>query len=74
MKNKEANLISFKVLITADGKLITELSEFPLEKINKIFTIEDRQVIKTLIQRAKVKLEPLHVELQKELDALQVII
>jgi len=74
MKNKEANLISFKVLITADGKLITELSEFPLEKINKTFTIEDRQVIKTLIQRAKVKLEPLHVELQKELDALQVII
>ena len=74
MKNKEANLISFKVLVTADGKLITELSQFPIEKINKTFALEDRQVIKTLVQRAKVKLEPLHVELQKELDALQVII
>tara|TARA_R100000742_G_C4250084_1_gene68496 strand:- start:659 stop:889 length:231 start_codon:yes stop_codon:yes gene_type:complete len=70
---KEANLISFKVLITKDGKLVTEISQFPLDKVDDIFSKEDRQTVKSIIKHAKTKLEPLHVYLQKELDSIEVI-
>jgi|TARA_R110001592_G_scaffold25879_1_gene97801 hypothetical protein len=71
MKNKkEANLISFKVVLTSEGQLVTELSELPIDKVEGIFSKLDRQVIKTLLQEAKTKLEPLHLHLQKEIQAL----
>jgi len=71
MKNKkEANLISFKVVLTSEGKLVTELSELPIDKVEGIFSKLDRQVIKTLLKEAKTKLKPLHLHLQKEIQAL----
>ena len=71
MKNKkEANLISFKVVLTSEGQLVTELSELPIDKVDGVFSNLDRQVIKTLLKEAKTKLEPLHLHLQKEIQAL----
>ena len=69
-QNREGNLISFKVLLTAEGNLVTEISGIPLDKIDKVFSKEDRKSIKTLVEQAKIKLEPLHLHLQREIQAL----
>ena len=69
-KKSDGNLISFSVLLTPEGKIVSEISEFPLDKIDIVFSEMDRQLIKVLLQRAKVKLEPLHVYLQREIQAL----
>ena len=69
-QRSEGNLISFKVLLTPDGKIVSEVSEFPVEKVDEVFAAMDRQVIKVLLQRAKAKLEPLHNYLQSEIQSL----
>tara|TARA_R100000734_G_C3237016_1_gene42968 strand:+ start:306 stop:530 length:225 start_codon:yes stop_codon:yes gene_type:complete len=69
-KKSDGNLISFSVLLTPEGKIVSEISEFPLDKIDIVFSEMDRQLIKVLLQRAKAKLEPLHVYLQREIQAL----
>ena len=67
---KEANLISFKVLLTKDNKIVTELSQLPLKDVDKCFPVHDRVFIKTLIRRANEKLKPLHRFLEVETEAL----
>ena len=50
-QKSEGNLISFKVVLTHDGKLVSEISEFPLEKVDEVFAEIDRQYIKVLLKR-----------------------
>ena len=69
MKASEANLISWKLVIDSDNKLVTELSSFPEEEIKR-FQKEDRLVILKAIQEAKIALEPLHKKIEVELDAV----
>ena len=66
----EGNFISFKVLLTPDGKIVSEISSFPPEKVDSIFAEHDKKIIKTLIERADAKLKPLHLYLQREIQAL----
>ena len=69
MKASEANLISWKLVIDYDNKLVTELSSLPEEEIKR-FQKEDRLVILKAIQEAKIALEPLHKKIEVELDAV----
>ena len=69
MKASEANLISWKLVIDSDNKLVTELSSFPEKEIGR-FQKEDRLVILKAIQEAKIALEPLHKKIEVELDAV----
>jgi len=69
MKASEANLISWKLVIDSDNKLVTEISSFPEEEIHR-FQKEDRLVILKAIQEAKIALEPLHKKIEVELDAV----
>ena len=69
MKASEANLISWKLVIDSDNKLVTELSSFPENEIQR-FQKEDRLVILKAIQEAKIALEPLHKKIEVELDAV----
>ena len=71
MNNKtEANLISFKVLLTKDNKIVTELSQLPLDKVDGCVPEHDRVLIKTLLRRAKEKLDPIHRFLERETGVL----
>ncbi len=67
---EEGNLISFKVLLTPEGKIVSEISAFPTDKVDSIFAEHDKKIIRTLIERADAKLKPLHLYLQKEIQAL----
>jgi|TARA_R100000742_G_C4235724_1_gene56375 hypothetical protein len=68
MKASEANLISWKLVIDSDNKLVTEISSFPEEEIHR-FQKDDRLVILKAIQEAKLALEPLHKKIEVQLDA-----
>ena len=69
-KPKEGNIISFKLVIDQNNKLITEISQFPEDRINDIFVNGDRETIRNALKFAKEKLEPLHAQIQRHLNAL----
>ena len=52
---KEANLISFKVLINSKGQVVTELSGLPEEKIDQVFkTKHVKTMMRKIIKESKV--------------------
>jgi predicted GTPase len=67
MKNKEGNILSFKILIDSKGNLVTELSGLLEKDARKIFNKEDLPIIERVIREGRVKLEPLHKFLEEEL-------
>jgi len=69
-KSKDGNIISFKLVIDQNNNLITEISQFPEEKINDIFVNGDRELIRSALKFAKEKLEPLHAQIQRHLNSL----
>ena len=72
MINKnEANLVSFKILLTRDNKIVTEFSMLPEDMVNDIFPIDERALIKTVLRNGKNKLQDLHSFFQRELDVLK---
>ena len=72
MVNKnEANLVSFKVLLTRDNKIVTEFSMLPLEMVDEIFPPDERDVIKSILRNGKYKLSDLHNFFQRELNVLK---
>ena len=72
MTNKEeANLVSFKILLTRDNKIITEFSILPEDMVDEVFPADDRPLMKTIIRNGRAKLENLHDFFQRELIALE---
>lgn len=68
-KKKEANLISWKIVIDETNNLITEIKQFPEDKVEEIFK-EDSSIIRAILRNTRAVLEPLHNELQKYLRRL----
>jgi|TARA_B100001939_G_scaffold346247_1_gene364604 hypothetical protein len=68
-KLKEANIISWKLVIDERNVIHTELSAFPEEKVEEIFG-EDAPYIHAILANAKISLEPLHENLRKYLSSL----
>ena len=72
MINKdEANLVSFKIILTRDNKIMTEFSMLPENMVDEVFPIDDRPLMKTIIRNGKAKLENLHDYFQRELSVLK---
>tara|TARA_R110001632_G_scaffold192707_1_gene313555 strand:+ start:315 stop:524 length:210 start_codon:yes stop_codon:yes gene_type:complete len=66
----EGNIISFKVFVNSRGVLMTEYSKLPLDKIATVFDLEDISLIKKIINGVAAKVDNLHENLEKELEAL----
>ena len=72
MINKdEANLVSFKIILTRDNKIMTEFSMLPEDMVDEVFPIDDRPLMKTIIRNGKAKLENLRDYFQRELNVLK---
>jgi hypothetical protein len=72
MVNKnEANLVSFKVLLTRNNDIVTEFSMLPEEMVDEIFPLDERDVIKTILRNGKIKMGDLHNFFQRELNVLK---
>ena len=67
---KEANIVSFKVLLTPEGDIVSEFSYLPVGKAKQIFMEGDIDVIQKIIEEGRRKLEPLHEFIQEEINAL----
>ena len=65
----EANLISFKILLTKDNKIVTEFSMLPEDMVDEVFPIDEREFIKMLLKKGKEKMN-LHNYFQRELNSL----
>ena len=70
MKSKEGNLISFKVLVDCKGFLFTEISGVPENDLINTFKGHDLKLIRKILNVCNEKLQPLHKELEAELQAL----
>jgi hypothetical protein len=72
MVNKsEANLVSFKVLLTRNNDIVTEFSMLPEDMVDEIFPPDERDVIKTILRNGKLKMGDLHNFFQRELNVLK---
>jgi hypothetical protein len=70
-KAKEGNLIGFRIFFNSKGVMMSELSQLPLEDIDKVFkTTEDKKIVRTVIQETHKVLAGLHEELEEELGAI----
>ena len=68
---KEANLVSFKVLLTKDNRLVTEFSMLPESEVDNLFKHDsENQIIKSILQLGKSKLSNLHNLFESELNVL----
>ena len=71
MNNKEeGNLVSFRVFIARDGNIISEFSHLPLEKIDKVFSLDEIPIITKIVKEGCSSLEGLHYFLEKEVQNL----
>jgi hypothetical protein len=67
----EANIASFKVVITKKNIFVAETSVLPLNKVNTVFKdVDAQQRIKTIVRESTTAFTALHKRLEKELSAL----
>ena len=72
MINKsEANLVSFKILLTRKNEIVTEFSMLPEDMVAEIFPKDERDIIKSILRNGKLKLSDLHSFFQRELNSLK---
>ena len=69
MKAKEANLLSFKIIVNHSGALITEIGGLPEDRLHEVFKGDELVLVRKIIRDAKPKLEKMHAFLEKELTA-----
>ena len=69
-KTKEANIISFKVLVNCEGVVVTELSGIPVHELSKFFKDHELTTMRNIVNLTKPKLEEIHAYLEEELSAL----
>ena len=71
INNSEANLVSFKVLLTRNNEIVTEFSMLPENMVDEIFPKDERDLIKSILRNGKTKLGDLHAFFQRELNVLK---
>ena len=56
MKDKEGNILSFRILIDSKGNLVTELSGLLEKDARKIFNKDELPIIEKIIREGRIKL------------------
>ena len=65
VKRKEAELMGFKLIINNQGQFITEIKNYPSDKIPLHFKKENSVVIIAMLRECKTYFTDLHEELEK---------
>tara|TARA_R100001126_G_C4885888_1_gene182404 strand:- start:3927 stop:4160 length:234 start_codon:yes stop_codon:yes gene_type:complete len=68
-KRKEARLLSYSLLYDKSGKLITERTSTDIKELEKFFTSEEYQTLKTIIREATQQLDTVHNHIEACLNA-----
>ena len=69
MKAREANILSFKILVNHSGAIITEIGGLPEDRLHEVFKGDELVLVRKIIRDAKPKLEKMHDFVEKELTA-----
>ena len=64
-KKKEADLMGFKLIINNQGQFISELKNFPMDKIPIYFRKENAGVIQAMLRECKTNFTELHTTLER---------
>ena len=64
-KKKEADLMGFKLIINNQGQFISELKNFPMDKIPVYFKKENAGVIQAMLRECKTNFTELHTDLER---------
>ena len=65
VKRKEAELMGFKLLINNQGQFVTEIKNYPMDKINLHFHKNNAGVITALQRECKTNFSELSEDLEK---------
>ena len=65
VKRKEAELMGFKLLINNQGQFVTEIKNYPMDKINLHFHKSNAGVITALLRECKTNFSELSEGLEK---------
>jgi hypothetical protein len=71
INNSEANLVSFKVLLTRQNEIVTEFRSYLKDMVDELFPKDERDVIKSILRNGESKLGDLHAFFQRELNVLK---
>lgn len=74
MSAKEANLISFKVVVTESGAILTELGGLPEDRLHELFKGKELMYVRTIIRESKSRLEKIHAHIENELNVINTTI
>jgi hypothetical protein len=69
VRAKEANILSFKIIVNHSGAILTELGGLPEDRLHEVFKGNELQLVRKIIRDAKPKLEQMHDYLERELTA-----
>ena len=64
-KRREAMLMGFKLIINNQGQFITEIKNYPLDKVSLHFSKENSGVITAMLRESKSNFERLSENLEK---------
>ena len=65
VKRKEAELMGFKLLINNQGQFITEIKNYPMDKVDLHFHKNNSGVITAMLRECKINFSDLSEELEK---------
>ncbi len=65
VKRKEAELMGFKLIINNQGQFITEIKNYPMDKVNLHFHKNNAGVITAMLRECKTNFTDLSEELEK---------
>ena len=69
MKAKEANLLSFRIIVNHSGAILTEIGGLPEDKLHEVFKDNELVLVRKIIREAKPKLDKMPDFLERELTA-----
>jgi CO dehydrogenase/acetyl-CoA synthase beta subunit len=68
-KRTEAKLVSYTLFYDLTGKLVTERTSTDIKDLEKFFTPEEYNTLKTVLREATTKLDKIHNEIEAHLNA-----
>ena len=68
-KRTEAKLVSYTLFYDLTGKLVTERTNTDIKDLEKFFTPEEYNTLKTVIRESTAKLDKIHNEIEAHLNA-----
>tara|TARA_R110001599_G_scaffold251583_3_gene451586 strand:+ start:440 stop:661 length:222 start_codon:yes stop_codon:yes gene_type:complete len=73
MKAKEANILSFRIIVNHSGAILTEMGGLPEDRLHEVFKGDELVLLRKIIRDAKPKLEKMHEFLERELTAFATV-